>query len=527
MDDFLTTSRLKVFLSHSSADKDLARQLAHDLRLAKIDVWLDQWEILVGDDFAQTITRGVDDADFLVILLTRDSVASGWVDREWRQKLEEEARTNRIAIVPVRADRGENAEPWEIPDFLAQRSYADISRGSYPLGFTRLLEILGHYSNRTGIDVPANAIGKDDPSVPMYWCVVPTVLEVNRDLIPIMEPDVEGNSRFLTELVPRMLEELRTELGVPFPGIRVCGNEADMPLGSALIMIDEIPEIMLWDLGLEDVFVNETVDRLGKLGINGEPRDDLAAGRARARIAAADRAAAEDAGLMTWDSAEFLISVLKEVLRQHASVFLDIDVTWRLVDAIERSAPELVADTVPKRVSWIELTEVLQFVVSEEIGIGDLGRILEAMRRCEPGVKDTALLAESARHALSGQITAQFARDQRAIAVLPLDPEIELQLSAAIQPGPIGPYLASNSQLAQDILIAVREQLTTLDDMDVGAPLLVSNANVRRFVRRLVKLEFPWLHVLSRQDLDPETQIEEIAWIRLGSADQNDAGGSE
>ena len=76
-----------------------------------------------------------------------------------------------------------------------------------------------------------------------------------------------------------------------------------------------------------------------------------------------------------------------------APSFLDIDVTRRLVDTFEPAAPELVAETVPKAVSWFELTDILQRLVDEEIDIGDMGRILGALSRREP---------EYARHGPAG-----------------------------------------------------------------------------------------------------------------------------
>jgi hypothetical protein len=101
---------------------------------------LDQWEIGVGTEYVQSIERGVDEAEFVIVLLTLASVASNWVDREWRRKFQKETQTKRIAVVPVRG------ESCEIPDFLAHRSQADVPGGSYPLGFRHLLTILRHYS---------------------------------------------------------------------------------------------------------------------------------------------------------------------------------------------------------------------------------------------------------------------------------------------------------------------------------------------------------------------------------------------
>ena len=84
-----------------------------------------------------------------------NSGGSDWVNREWRRKLEREART----LVPVRA------ESCEIPDFLAQRSYADISGGSYAHGFKHLLDILHHFAGTLAIGGVEPTVLEDEGSV--------------------------------------------------------------------------------------------------------------------------------------------------------------------------------------------------------------------------------------------------------------------------------------------------------------------------------------------------------------------------
>ena len=50
-----------------------------------------------------------------------------------------------MAVLPVRA------EVCELPDFLAQRSHADISAGSYVPGFRQLLHLLSQHGDAAGI----------------------------------------------------------------------------------------------------------------------------------------------------------------------------------------------------------------------------------------------------------------------------------------------------------------------------------------------------------------------------------------
>jgi type III secretory pathway component EscV len=504
------TARMKVFLSHSSADKDLARQLARDLQSSNVDVWLDQWEVRVGEEFVQRIEQGLDQVEFVIVLLTHASVASEWVSREWRRKVQHEAQTKRIAVVPVRAER------CEIPDFLAQRSHADISSGSYPLGFRHLLTILSSYSNELSIRIPQHTIDRKEPSKTMLPVVTPIALEVGGDLIPIFEVDGEGGNRAMNELV-RIRDTLHAEFGFPFPGIRVLGNETGMPPRCALIMIDEIPEIM-FEIGRDDVLVDETVEGLALHGINGEPRDDPVTGQARSRIAAWDRAAAEAAGLATRDAAEYLSLALQATLRRMASLFLDPDVTRRLVDSVEGTAPDLVAATVPNAVSWFELTDILRRLVAEEISIGDIYTILEALSKCEHERGNTFLLTERVRHALSRQITARFTRGRDEISVLLLASEIEMMISRAIQRTAVGAYLALEPRLTEDLTIAIRGVVGPIGPHVEAVPILVTAAEVRPFIRRLVCLEFPSLHVLSRQDVALGTQVLPIGLIRLRDA---------
>ena len=53
MDNLTVTARLKVFISPSSEDADLARRLALDLQSINVDIRLDQWESGVGKEFAK------------------------------------------------------------------------------------------------------------------------------------------------------------------------------------------------------------------------------------------------------------------------------------------------------------------------------------------------------------------------------------------------------------------------------------------------------------------------------------------
>ena len=52
---------MKIFLSHSSKDKEFVRKLADDLKTYGLSVWFDEWEIKVGDSITNKISQGIDE----------------------------------------------------------------------------------------------------------------------------------------------------------------------------------------------------------------------------------------------------------------------------------------------------------------------------------------------------------------------------------------------------------------------------------------------------------------------------------
>jgi hypothetical protein len=72
----------KVFISHSSHDAWVAKQLKKCAEEAGATVFLDSENILVGDDFREKIKANLPDSRELIALLTPAAVKSRYVDSE-------------------------------------------------------------------------------------------------------------------------------------------------------------------------------------------------------------------------------------------------------------------------------------------------------------------------------------------------------------------------------------------------------------------------------------------------------------
>lgn len=100
------------FICHASADKDAhARPLARLLQQAGMTCWIDEAEILPGDSITQAIDRGLVDAQYVIILITRAFLAPGqWRYYELRTALARQITSGSTKIVPLVVDLTEDDE---------------------------------------------------------------------------------------------------------------------------------------------------------------------------------------------------------------------------------------------------------------------------------------------------------------------------------------------------------------------------------------------------------------------------------
>jgi energy-coupling factor transporter ATP-binding protein EcfA2 len=121
-----------VFISYSHSDREFVRRLAADLRGRDFDIWLDEWEIRVGDDIRRGIEHGISTYDYFAVVLSPASVASNWVQSELSGAFSRQVKDRRIQILPILlAD-------CEIPPLIAGQAKADFT-GHYERGLAQLL----------------------------------------------------------------------------------------------------------------------------------------------------------------------------------------------------------------------------------------------------------------------------------------------------------------------------------------------------------------------------------------------------
>lgn len=72
-----------VFISHASEDKnDVVRPLANALVSRDVKVWLDEFELTIGDSLRRKIDKGLANSRFGIVVLSRDFINKGWTNYE-------------------------------------------------------------------------------------------------------------------------------------------------------------------------------------------------------------------------------------------------------------------------------------------------------------------------------------------------------------------------------------------------------------------------------------------------------------
>jgi hypothetical protein len=135
------------FISYSSKDQEFAERLHSDLRSKNVRCWFAPEDLKIGDRLRPAFDEAIRVHDKLMVLLSKNSVSSPWVEKEVETAFEKERREKRTVLFPIRLDDAvmETDEAWAA-DIRRGRHIGDFrdwkNHDSYKKAFERLLRDL-------------------------------------------------------------------------------------------------------------------------------------------------------------------------------------------------------------------------------------------------------------------------------------------------------------------------------------------------------------------------------------------------
>jgi len=299
--------------------------------------------------------------------------------------------------------------------------------------------------------------------------VTPWGLDVASDFAAFEEDDVRGSEvrrPGLRSAITAVREIVFRDLGVPLPAGRLAVNE-QLPSRHVVLSIHEVPARVF--------------------NIPPEIAD--------AQIA------------------EYVVGQALLVLSGRAVDFLGIAETQTLLDELEQIAPATVRQVVPKPIAVTLLSDVLRRLAEERVNIRDLRAILEALALVGNTERDPLNLAEFVRSQLRRPLTHALTQGGRELAVVLLEPQIEETVRSAISRTPAGSFLTLAPAAVRDIVTAVRRAVPR--EPLTGPLVILTQPDIRRFVRKLLELDLGEAKVVSYAELLPEISIRPVGRATL------------
>ena len=136
--------KLKLFLCHSKDDKPKVRELYHRLVADGFDAWLDEENLLPGQDWDLEIRKAVRESDVVVVCLSKGAVTkTGYVQKEIRFALDvaDEQPEGTIFIIPAKL------EACQVPLRLNKWQWVNLFE---TVGYEKLKRSLTHRANNLG-----------------------------------------------------------------------------------------------------------------------------------------------------------------------------------------------------------------------------------------------------------------------------------------------------------------------------------------------------------------------------------------
>jgi flagellar biosynthesis protein FlhA len=363
-------------------------------------------------------------------------------------------------------------------------------------------------TNKTDEKAAASAAAAAPPSPEnreLSWDDVQPVdllgLEVGYRLVPLVNKNQNGD---LLARIRGVRRKLSQDLGFLVPAVHIRDN-LDLTPNGYRINLGGVP------VGEGQVYPErEMAINPGRVfgQLKGIPTKDPAFGMEAVWIEPSAREHAQTLGYTVVDASTVVATHLSHIVQVHAHELLGHEEVQHLLNALQKSAPKLVEDLVPRVMPLSSVVRVLQGLLSERVPIKNIRAIVETLAEHAPRTPDPAALQNQVRIALGRQIVQDIAGIGGELPVITLEPDLERLLTNSIggasQNGAASPGLEPG--LAERLQLRLAESAQRQEMSGEPAVLLVA-PQIRSTLARFMRAAVPGMHVLAWNEIPDNRKV--------------------
>ena len=328
------------------------------------------------------------------------------------------------------------------------------------------------------------------------------LLEVGYGLIPLLEDDSKSS---LVTRITGIRKQASRDFGFIVPAVRIRDNLSLEPSGYRVT----IGGVILADDRVQPGKLLAIQGGKSNVVLRGEAVKDPTFGLDAIWIDPQERPRAQAASYTVVDPSTVVATHFNQLLRQNAGDLLTQDEVQALLDHVAKSSPNLVTGLVPKVLSLSILTRVLKMLLTDQISISDMHRILECL--ASEKSREVDELVDAVRVALGPLIIQRVCGPKEALSVVTLDPGLEQIIVQNARAAGSGASIIEPS-LGRKLVESFQEQSRVLAESN--KPLVVvTSPMLRRDLATLVRQAAPDALTLSFREVPETKRITVVAVI--------------
>lgn len=335
-------------------------------------------------------------------------------------------------------------------------------------------------------------------------------LEVGYGLISVVDAEQNGD---LLDRISNIRKQFAQDYGIIVPPLRIRDN-LELKPGDYQLLLKGVT------IGSGSLMVGYflAMDPGGAQGkVQGIPTKEPAFGLDAMWIHSKMKEQALELGYTVVDSSTVIATHLTELIREHSAELLGRQELQTLIDALKAQAPKVVEELIPNLLPVSSVLKICKQLLKESVSIRDLRSVFECLSEHALMTKDTMVLTESVRTALSRQITKKYIAPDNHLHLITLDKSIEETIAGGILQTDQGQQLSVEPDFVRALIASLREPVQELQQTTNHAIILCSPI-IRPHLKSLLDRFLPQAIILSHNEISANIQIKAYQTVRLANA---------